>query len=1295
MTKALFFIVIVMLCTDTIFGNEDCSDAISCDCLSSGSLIRLASKEYVITNQTSCIIENHADVTITGDPDGDTTLKCTSEFNIVFINTRNLTISNIKMRNCGGILDQKINQTVVDANPYFHFDNGTKYVLMFLNSFDITLRDIMMVDTTGYSIIAFNALGIVELSNVNITNSTSIMAVNGSYSGSGIAFVYADHGGINNTELKINNGTYFNNTGTIVQEKYDSFLRVMNLGYANDRIPVLGAACITIYYLQSNYNLDTTIYNVEFLSNNGSFSSSISIIQMHNTNSQTRIENCVFNDSKAIQDFSNNDTIRIGGIYYINLELEDGFDSDSATLGKKAEVLTVLNSTFENLEGKLGTAFHLEKNSVDTILVIVRIERCYFVSNKGDTGSVVYAKDRQTKWASYPSLGGSFTVELVNINAEDNVLSPGSSIEGATSNFITGIFYVYNCLVTVQCTRECKFINNQPSVFYGYTSALSMSGSVFFLNNKARFGGAVRLIDTAMYIDVDSSIYFKGNNVTGDGGALEIQLPLTNIQSQDYCPFQFMGLSRNSTITNDDIGNFQRITNINVTFEDNYAGVNSSDERFESIYSNVFYICSWFPRTSVQTTIGPNTLVENGTRQAVYHRTFNYLTSSTSNLNPTENHLNILAISPCICNETDDFGNFVEDCLNGNIINMADKLRVIPGRRFVLKVTAINTVGSVGHSAELISRAYNGTSGDEFPLERDQLQRPFSVDREDQCAEVNFTIFVSNKTASFKNTSGILLLSVAVPRIINVSFTFEDCPVGFEIKRSDSHYACKCSNFITRTAFIGFQCDDNSGLLTRLNNNQSWIGVIDEGGNPEVQYVEFCSPTLCSYSSNILSFSLTEKNILCGKNHEGRACGECKDSYSRVFGSNSCKKCSDYWLFTILLYAVLGVILVVILFILKFTVTIGLINGLIFFCNVMSINEELFFNEKISSFSFLRVFISIFNLDLGFEICFYDEMTQVAKTGLQFVFPVYLWPLIFVIVYLSRYSHQFQTRVSNTAVPVFATLILLSYAKILRTAISVFSFADVKSETYGSIRVWRPDPSVDYWDASHVVLFVIGTLFLLFIFPFAISFTYPRILHYKKFSYFFPLFDCFVAPYKDKYRFWFGVRAVILIYLALMETVIFDDKEALLLSSVIVVGSFAIAQAYIRPFKSTIVNCVDLTFTTIFLLLSSTTLYFHPTMNGYDKVDVTVYVLGYFAFIVFCFVVVYQINEVSKKSYWYITTVEKFWKNIKKYKDNEVVNILFSSTTIAKNVAVNRFHRLENVDIPTQNRFQESYYEEM
>ena len=114
-----------------------------------------------------------------------------------------------------------------------------------------------------------------------------------------------------------------------------------------------------------------------------------------------------------------------------------------------------------------------------------------------------------------------------------------------------------------------------------------------------------------------------------------------------------------------------------------------------------------------------------------------------------------------------------------------------------------------------------------------------------------------------------------------------------------------------------------------------------------------------------------------------------------------------------------------------------------------------------------------------------------------------------------------------------------------------FSFDKVSSSTRDSIHVWLPDPNVEYLTGVHIVLFVIAFLFLLFfILPFVICFIFPRlVLRSKRLSYFFPMLDFFLAPYKHKYRFWFGLHALVLLYLSAMEAVIFSSREALLLSS--------------------------------------------------------------------------------------------------------------------------------------------------
>ena len=1299
LTLLLLFTVLISAISGIIVNPGDviregsCAGSIDtylCTCLASNATIDIQlSPGYYNLSQQPCTLWNKTSITITGSSSNDTIIKCINGFSIKFYRIQSIVIRNLAMIGCGNVAFTD-DQAYFIGQYVFYFEGIVK---------NISITNIYMSNSVGYGIIIIsNYYGTpenIELSDVHITN-TAVSdhcidydydnnAANYSCSGSGMFVLYAKEDvNINVSALKIDNCLFVNNTNVLPTTKYKQFLGVANTGYkGNNPIPLVGAAGISIVYAQDSFTVSTEISNTLFYNNNGTFSASVALVVADSTKSKVAIENCTFDNNRGIYKSSGGTYLSdptTGGIYFINLGRVSTLQN---AIGVEAEVLTVVRSNFMNLAGTLGVAFHIEKNSPDSILVVIKIEQCNFTRSVADSGSAIFAKDRSSSLSYRPVVGGSLNIYLTNINAEYNI--PSSTIENVTNNFITGIFHISNCLVMLICDEQCHFQHNQPSVFYGHRSALTINGSVSFLNNTAIYGGAIRLIDTVLYISTNTTAHFVNNFAIVNGGAIKVEFSLTNLQSQDNCPIQFVGLPPQQTIGDNNFREIKTRMDIDVLFQGNHARNRSND--LESIYANVFYICSWYPDTSVLTQLGPNSAVgESGFRDAVYREAFNYGDDSIFD------HLNISAIVPCVCDYANNFSQNVVKCLENQPIDLLDK--VIPGRPFEISVTSLDTVGSVGYSSELIGSAYNVTSGKKFALNEIQTTREFSVG-DQRCVKVDFTIYVHTKDESLLNaTKGNLTLSVAIPRFITIPFNFvEKCPTGFVLDGINKQYACMCNAFLTQVSNRGFSCDQSSGLIRPIRE-RSWLAAV----NDDIQYVESCSPTLCDYDINGIRLDLSATHngdALCTNNHSGRACGDCVDGYSRVFGSDSCKECDDVWLITILLYAVLGIILIVILFLLKFTVTVGAINGLVFFCNVMSINEKLFFNENISTFSFIRLFISIINLDLGFELCFYDGMNQITKTGLQFVFPVYLWPLIIVIVYLSRWSHHFQVRVSRTSVPVFATLILLSYAKLLRTAISVFSFVDIKSSTSGTVRAWRPDPSVGYLEGGHIALFVIAVLFLLFIFPFAISFTYPKILHYKKFSFLFPLFDAFVAPYKEKYRFWFGLRALILIYLAIMETVIFADIEALLLSSITVVGIFTIVQAYIRPFKSSLINILDLTFTGIFLLMSSIVLYLNPTSNGYQRSDIVVYCLGYVAFLLFCVVIIYHIRYVSKKYSWYISASEKFWKKMHKYRERKFINTFFSAETIHQQAYLDRYHKMGNVEIPEENRFQESLYEQM
>ena len=104
-----------------------------------------------------------------------------------------------------------------------------------------------------------------------------------------------------------------------------------------------------------------------------------------------------------------------------------------------------------------------------------------------------------------------------------------------------------------------------------------------------------------------------------------------------------------------------------------------------------------------------------------------------------------------------------------------------------------------------------------------------------------------------------------------------------------------------------------------------------------------------------------------------------------------------------------GIALVVILYLLNLTVTKGTITGIIFYANVISINDSTILANVNASKPF-QLFISFVNLDLGIETCFYDGMDSYAKVVLQLFFPLYLIIIATFIIIASRHSSSGQAQ---------------------------------------------------------------------------------------------------------------------------------------------------------------------------------------------------------------------------------------------------------------------------------------------
>ena len=124
-----------------------------------------------------------------------------------------------------------------------------------------------------------------------------------------------------------------------------------------------------------------------------------------------------------------------------------------------------------------------------------------------------------------------------------------------------------------------------------------------------------------------------------------------------------------------------------------------------------------------------------------------------------------------------------------------------------------------------------------------------------------------------------------------------------------------------------------------------------------------------------------------------------------MLGSSECSdKCSNLYLLSFGIFSVMGVALVAVVTLLNKAVSVGTLNGLILFANILQVNKTTFLPRTTSRTSGLTIFLSAFiswmNLDLGIPMCFFNGLTTYIKTWLQFVFPLY----ILALVNASKYS---------------------------------------------------------------------------------------------------------------------------------------------------------------------------------------------------------------------------------------------------------------------------------------------------
>ena len=444
------------------------------------------------------------------------------------------------------------------------------------------------------------------------------------------------------------------------------------------------------------------------------------------------------------------------------------------------------------------------------------------------------------------------------------------------------------------------------------------------------------------------------------------------------------------------------------------------------------------------------------------------------------------------------------------------------------------------------------------------------------------------------------------------------CPLGFEY--DNKSMTCECDSKLVE---YGINCSIDTQTIRRKTS--LWITTAKGG----VIVHDHCQFDYCKPES--FDLNLKDPDEQCAFNRFGILCGACQYNLSHVFGTSACRECSSLWaLLWVPVIALAGIALVVLLIVLNLTVSMGTINGLIFYANIVRANHATFFPPNTSN-SFLSWFIAWINLDLGIETCFYNGLDAYVKTWLQFVFPLYIWFLVITIIVLSHYFTLAARLSGRNAVQVLATLFLLSYAKLLQIIITIFQSTDFEYPDNSVKKVWLYDGNVDYLQGKHIPLFIAAMLLLLISLPYTAVLIFIQYLqHWSSYRVLFwvkklkPLFDAYTGPYKDRHRYWTGLLLLVRIVLFLIFSLNTHGNADIniLTISLTVLSLLVYLAATGGVYKTWALNIIEYSFFLNLGVLASATLY--TIINGQGQI-VVAYTSVSIAFTLFVIIVVFHI----------------------------------------------------------------------
>ena len=869
--------------------------------------------------------------------------------------------------------------------------------------------------------------------------------------------------------------------------------------------------------------------------------------------------------------FSNNSAAEAGGIYFEQCkctEFSANFISNSASHTGGAVVINLSKVTYYDVAvtGNSGTAIFIYRS------IVSFIGNTTMNKNNGSVGGAITAE------ASLVSFAGNTLFE------ENYAIIEGGAVAGLVRvHFIfSGVTIFVNNNATTEgggailgtvhtellLNGSILFKNNNCTSCYG--GAISLTGrsriticdNITFESNWGEMGGAMYLRDSNVIMKQHSSIITLYNSAKFYGGAI---FHMDNINYYQ-CNFTSIKYQKGAVLFSLpdcflELENFKFNSSNESTLYEIHSYNDSAGIDGQFIYGGLMDKCHVIDtqEKTVQYDLLYNIIMD--------HHILHIEPNGTKGTNAISSE----AFTLCFCDNDLEY-----DCLGSR------NLSTIRGSRFNVSLLALSQGNII--TAPVLTAKVRKTAR----LGLNQNTRNLTA----KCTNLSYNMYSTEEKETlhlYPNEScqnwG---LAVAILEVI-----FLPCPDGF-IKSLDH---CICEERLQK---YNAECTvyDKENYITRKNSPNFWVDAVYLSNDSYQGLILYRSCPIDYCKTVDVNITLRQPDVQCDFNHSGKLCGACATNHSLMLGNSRCQKCSNEYILLLVAFAAAGIILVTFLSILRLTVATGMINSIILYANIVQANKTTFFLKP--DINVLTVFIAWMNLDLGIPTCFYHGMDAYAHTWLQFLFPIYIWILLSLIIITSRYSTVMTKLIGSNPIAVLATLLLMSYTKILKSLIQIFSSVELEYPDNEKVTVWLKDANIPYLKSKHLILAVVSSIFVAFFFlPYTILllvgyklyyFSENRCVHWIMIRMKPPL-DSYYAPYEKHTHYWTGF--LLLVRCALYIIFSFDSiggtDYSLLAIVTIFTAVIVIAWLSVKIYKSFYVNAIEALVYLNLIILSAAT----------------------------------------------------------------------------------------------------------